>query len=142
MSRTSFTGPVKGAYHSEKFTFVTVANNDNLLANWVVPAAFRVCRVSAYATTVTSDPTYSVSNGAPGGTDTVAARNMPATATLETITPTSTTPLANRNYAQDDIMQVNIIADAGDAATNLVIVVSGYFIDHMVSAGGFADPND
>jgi hypothetical protein len=119
------------------FIFPVVANNDTLIQRVKLPAAFRVAETNAIADSITSDPTYAVSNGAAGGTDIVAARNVPASDTSETLTPTSSPALANRDLAKGDALTVTVVADSGDAATQLRVDVSGYFVDHIV-----ADPKD
>ena len=139
MARTGVTGPAKGSYGAFQFIFPAVANNDTLIQRVSLPAAFRVQEVSAVADTVTSDPTYAVSNGAAGGTDVVAARNCAASDTVDTVAAAS---LTNRNLAKADVLTCTVVADLGDAATHLVVTVSGYFTDHMVSNGPTPNAND
>jgi len=139
MSRGKVSGPFAGAYDHFEFTFPAVANNDTLIQRHVMLAPFRVCRVAIVADTVTSDPTFAISNGAAGGTDLVAAVNMPASDTAAMVEASA---LTNRNLARGDVLTCTIVADAGDAATHVVVDVGGYYTGHMVSAGDQSDAND
>lgn len=130
-------GPVQWTPHTFSFMFAGLANNITRIQRVKLPAAFRVAEVNAVADDITNDPTYAVSNGAAGGTDIVAARNMAADDTSETITPTSSPALANRDMAKGDALTVTIVADADDAASDARIDVSGYFVGYIV-----ADPKD
>lgn len=132
-TRTRFPGPISRTLDVISFIFPAVIANDTLIQRVKLPAKFRVVETNAIADTVTSDPTYAVSNGAAGGTDIVAARNMPASDTHETLTPTSSPALANRDLAKGDVLTVTIVADAGDAATHLRVDVSGYYEDFVVA---------
>src|SRR5580765_2353505 len=105
MARGSATGPVTGAYAVFTFIFPAVVNNDTLIQRVVIPAKFKVSEVSEVADSVTSDPTYCVSNGAAGGTDVVAAKNCAASDTADTVAAAS---LTNRTFAKGDVLTVTI----------------------------------
>lgn len=132
-NRTRFPGPITRTPHTFSFVFAAVLVNDTLIQRITIPAAFRVCETEAVANVVGSDPTYTISDGAAGGTDIVAARNMPASNVSEVLTPTSAPALANRDLVKGDVLTVTIVADAGDTAAQLRVNVSGYFEDFIVA---------
>lgn len=120
-ARAAEDGPVSGALQCIPITFDDVANNETVSHRVVMPAgaAFKVTDVTVGADSVTSDPSLTIGTSA-AGTQIVAAVNV--TTNLGAATVKSYTPAAA------GMIDVVLVADAGDAAESVYINLWGYLI--------------
>ena len=141
MGRTTFSGPVAGAY--ETFT-VSMDPGTALGANiliYYIPVAFE-CKVveasfMADATVLTGVPTWQIQDGgaAGAGTDAItAATAIPASDTESTIAAAAMTE-ANRTLEKGDILRV--VLDGNNAADSVVrgtVTVTVRNLGHVVAS--------
>ena len=133
--RVESIGPHKWTPWSHTFTFSIGLVDTTYIQRVKLPAAFRACEVSAVADVVANDPSYVVSDGAAGGTDLVAVRDLAASDTFDTvITPTSTPALANRDMDKGNDLTVTVVNDGDATFTDLTITVSGYLVGYIVAS--------
>ena len=119
-------GPVSGALMCIPITFDDVANSETVSHRIVMPAgaAFRVTDVTAGADAITSDPQLSIGTSA-AGTEIVAAVSL--TTNLGAATVKSYTPAAA------GMIDVVLVADAGDVAESAYINIWGYLVEPPTS---------
>lgn len=112
-------GPVSGALQVISVGFDDIANNETVHRQIKLPAgmAFYIVDIQVYSGTVTSDPSITVGTAA-AGTQIVAAVN--AATALGALT------LKSNAVTAGDRLDVRVVADAGDAAENLSVTISGY----------------
>ena len=96
--------------------FQAVANSDDIDAcAFLAPQAMTIASATIHCDTVTSDPQIIIDT--PSGDTYVAAANFPATSTLLALT------IADATIADEVEVDVNFVADAGDAGTDCVVTL-------------------
>ena len=118
-NRTGKDNPVSGAISAIPVQFSTVATGTTYAYQWSPPAGmnFEIIDIYARATAVTSDPAITVGSSS-AGAEIVAAVNLTTALGSLTLVTSSITP--------SSVLDVRVVADAGDSASNVSITVLGY----------------
>ena len=112
-------GPVSGALQVISIGFDDVANSETVHRQISLPAgmSFEITDIEVVSGTVTGDPQLSIGSTA-AGTEVVAAVTL--TADLGALT------IKEGTIAADGLIDVRLVADAGDAVENVSVSVVGH----------------
>ena len=118
-ARTGRDGPVSGAIIVIPVVFDDVAANETVHYSYSPPAGMKlkIVDINVQANAVTSDPSLTVGS-AKAGAEIVAAVNV--TTNLGSVTLVAT------DITSDDVLDVRVIADAGDAAEAVSVTITAY----------------
>lgn len=130
MSRTSFTGPVSGAYDTWVFSFDDISANEDTNYRFRVPHDCVVLETSIQADTLTAGVNYSL-NSTSGLI--IAARGVPASDTNETLTPTSSPALTNRVLTKGDELTLLLDADGTGVVEGGLFSITVRVTGHVVA---------
>jgi len=122
-------GPVSGALQIISVGFDDVANNETVSRRVDLPAGvgFEITDIKVTADSVTSDPSLTIGS-TDAGTEVVAAVNV--TTNLGALT------IKEGTIAATGLIDIVMVADAGDAAESVSITIVG----HMTSPPSSIDP--
>jgi hypothetical protein len=112
-------GPVSGAIQVISVGFDDVANSETVHRQVKFPAGmgFEITDISVVSGSVTSDPALTIGSTA-AGTQIVAAVNV--TTNLGALT------IKEGTIAAGGVIDVRVVADAGDAADNISVTIAGH----------------
>lgn len=116
---TGLDGPVSGAIFVESIQFAGLLTNTTYAHSWAPPAglAIKLVDIDVQAVGITSDPALTIGT-AKAGTQLVAAVNL--TTNLGSLT------LKDTVVDSDDVLDVRIVTDAGDAVDGVSVTITGY----------------
>lgn len=120
-ARSGKDGPVSGAIIVIPITFDDVANSETVEWSWQPPAGMKVTivAVNVQANAVTSDPAVTVGK-TKAGTQIAAATNV--TTNLGNLTLKA----AGLEVSSSDVLNVQVVADSGDAAEAVSVTLVAY----------------
>ena len=134
LTRSPSRGPKDGTYAVISFDRDVVAASTTYILRRKLPFACRVMEVdTVYDVLTGAAPDYQLRNTT-DSLDVIATRALPAADTHETITPTSSTALTNRDFDKGDVLTLTVTAGVGEAVDGLTVTVTVWVRDHVVAA--------
>ncbi len=122
--RNTFPGPAAGFYYPITLTVEDLANSEANIYTYLAPFDMRLMEASVCVDTITSDPQVRVRHA---GTDVVASVDMPAADVATALTLVA----AERNVPNQSEVEIRLLADSGDAATGIAVLLTYYCRGHV-----------